>query len=79
MIHRLILSSLGLLWGAACAEYTVVVDLARLDELTVSLKLPKAEGAPHRLNVRGAAWGLDSQVHSARCGEIPLKQQKNGT
>jgi hypothetical protein len=81
MIHRLILIllSLGLLSGTACADYTVVVDLARLDELTVSLKLPKAEGAPHRLNVRGAAWGLDSQVHSARCGEVPLKQQKNGT
>lgn len=74
-----ILLSLGLLSRAACADYTIVVDPAQLHELTLSLRLPKAEGAPHRLNVRGAAWGLDSQVHSARCGDTPLKQQKDGT
>jgi hypothetical protein len=74
-----ILLSLGLLSQAARADYTIVVDPAQLHELTLSLRLPKAEGAPHRLNVRGAAWGLDSQVHSARCGETPLKQQKDGT
>jgi hypothetical protein len=81
MIRRriAILLSLGLLSPAARADYTIVVDPARLHELTLSLKLPKAEGAPHRLNVRGAAWGLDSQVHSARCGNTPLKQQKDGT
>jgi hypothetical protein len=81
MIRRriAILLSLGLASQAACGDYTIVVDPARLHELTLSLKLPKAEGAPHRLNVRGAAWGLDSQVHSARCGNTPLKQQKDGT
>ena len=81
MIHRLIaiLLSLSLVSQVARADYTIVVDPARLHELTLSLRLPKAEGAPHRLNVRGAAWGLDSQVHSARCGNTPLKQQKDGT
>ena len=63
----------------ARAEYTVVVDMAHPDELAVTLKLPKAEVAPHRLDVRGAAWGLQPQVHSAACGSVPLKQQKNGT
>ena len=63
----------------ARAEYTVVVDLAQPDELSATLKLPKAEGGPHRLDVRGAAWGLHPQVHSATCGGVPLKQQKNGT
>jgi hypothetical protein len=79
VVAAVVLLSLGLLSQAARADYTIVVDPARLHELTLSLRLPKAEGAPHRLNVRGAAWGLDSQVHSARCGNTPLKQQKDGT
>ena len=76
-------AALGFVALVACvparAEYTVVVDLAQPDELTATLKLPKAESGPHRLDVRGAAWGLHPQVHSATCGGIPLKQQKNGT
>lgn len=81
MIHRLIpiLLSLGLLAPAVRADYTIVVGAVRLHELTLSLRLPKAEGAPHQLNVRGVAWGLGSQVHSARCGNTPLKQQNDGT
>jgi len=73
------LVALSLMSAAAWADYTVVVDMAHPDELSVTLKLPKAEGAPHRLDVRGAAWGLQPQVHSAACGSVPLKQQKNGT
>ena len=76
-------ATLGIVALLSCApaqaEYTVVVDLAQPDELTATLKLPKAEGGPHRLDVRGAAWGLHPQVHSATCGGVPLKQQKNGT
>ena len=74
-----IFALLGLLSAAGRAEYTIVVDLAQPDELTATLKLPKAEGGPHRLDVRGAAWGLEPQAHSAMCGGVPLKQQKNGT
>ena len=73
------LATLSLLSAAAQAEYTVIVDIAQPDELTATLKLPKAEGAPHRLDVRGAAWGLQPQIHSPACGGVPLKQQKNGT
>ena len=73
------LAALSLLSAAAQAEYTVVVDIAQPDELTATLKLPKAEGTPHRLDVRGAAWGLQPQIHSPACGGVPLKQQKNGT
>ena len=76
-------AAIGLAALVACAptlaEYTLVVDLAQPDELTATLKLPKAEGGPHRLDVRGAAWGLQPQVHSPACGGAPLKQQKNGT
>ena len=76
-------ATIGVVALLACpparAEYTIVVDLSQPDELTATLKLPKAEGGPHRLDVRGAAWGLHPQVHSATCGGIPLKQQKNGT
>ena len=76
-------AALGVVALLACApiraEYTVVVDMAQPDELTATLKLPKAEGAPHRLDIRGSAWGLEPQVHSAMCGGMPLKQQKNGT
>ena len=79
MIRRAAVLALGIACTAGRAEYTVVVDMAQPDELTATLKLPKAEGAPHRLDVRGAAWGLHPQVHSATCGGVPLKQQKNGT
>ena len=79
MSGRATLLALAIASAAARAEYTVVVDIAQPDELTATLKLPKAEGAPHRLDVRGAAWGLQPQVHSPACGGVPLKQQKNGT
>ena len=79
MIVRAVLVALAIACAPALAEYTVIVDLSQPDELTATLKLPKAEGGPHRLDVRGAAWGLHPQVHSATCGGVPLKQQKNGT
>jgi hypothetical protein len=79
VIARAAALALGIACAAARAEYTIVVDMAQPDELTATLKLPKGDGAPHRLDVRGAAWGLHPQVHSAACGAVPLKQQKNGT
>ena len=79
MIARAMLLALGTACAAARADYTVVVDIAQPDELTATLKLPRAEGAPHRLDVRGTAWGLQPQIHSPACGGVPLKQQKNGT
>ena len=79
MISRPAVLALVIVCTAAHAQYTIVVDMAQPDELTATLTLPKADGGPHRLDVRGAAWGLHPQVHSATCAGIPLKQQKNGT
>jgi hypothetical protein len=79
MIARAALLALGIACAAARAEYTVVVDIAQPDELTATLKLPRAEGAPHRSMFAAPLGDCSRRIHSPACGGVPLKQQKNGT
>lgn len=78
-ITSALLLSLAVLPATAETTYTVKTAGTPPQELVVTLTLPSNDGQARKLAVRGAAWGLKSQVRAPRCGETPLRQEKAGS
>ncbi|TAK45960.1 MAG: hypothetical protein EPO27_09085 [Betaproteobacteria bacterium] len=74
-----LLLSLQALPTNAETAYSVKTAGAPPQELIIALTLPSNEGQVRKLAVRGTAWGLESQVHSLRCGKTPLRQDAAGS
>lgn len=73
-----LLLSLHALPANAETTYRITANGAQSQELIVTLTLPSDETRIRKLAVRGAAWGLESQVHSPRCGKTPLRMDTAG-
>lgn len=74
-----LLLSLAALPAIAETTYSVRTAGAPPQELVVTLTLPSNDGQTRKLDVRGAAWGLKSQVYAPRCGKTPIRQEKAGS
>lgn len=68
---------LYMLPAPADSGYRVTVNWAQPETLSLSIRLPNSTAQPHKLQVRGDAWGLQSQVDSPSCGTVPLQKDEN--